>query len=108
MYAGTTKPTTSADKKKTAATSPVNELSARTFGTWTALSSIVRLYTAYHINNPVVYEICLWTYAIAFAHFFSEWLVFGSARWGRGLASPVAVSTLTMAWMLSQWSYYVN
>ena len=88
--------------------SPVNELSARTFGTWTALSSIVRLYAAYNINDPKVYELCLWTYGIAFAHFFSEWLVFGTAKWGRGLASPVFVSTITMGWMLSQWGSYVQ
>ncbi|KAI5365916.1 putative cation/H+ exchanger, sodium/solute symporter superfamily [Septoria linicola] len=70
--------------------SPVNELSARTFGTWTALSSVVRLYAAYNISDPKVYELCLWTYGIAFAHFLTEWLAFGSAKWGRGLASPVA------------------
>ncbi|CAK1363711.1 Ergosterol biosynthetic protein 28 [Cercospora beticola] len=88
--------------------SPVNELSARTFGTWTALSSIVRLYAAYHIDNPQVYQLALCTYGIAFAHFFSEWLVFGSAKWGRGLASPVFVSTITTVWMLTQWGNYVK
>jgi len=89
-------------------TSPVTELSARTFGTWTALSSIVRLYGAYHIDNPVVYEMVLWTYAIAFAHFFSEWLVFKTARWGKGLAGPVIVSTVSTTWMLLQWNHYVK
>lgn len=88
--------------------SPVTELSARTFGTWTALSSIVRLYAAYHINEPAVYELALWTFGLAFVHFASEWLVFGTARWGRGLAGPVAVSTLTGGWMLAQWGSYVK
>lgn len=88
--------------------SPVTELSARTFGTWTALSSIIRLYAAYHITEPAVYELGLWTFGLAFAHFMSEWLVFGTARWGRGLAGPVAVSMGTGAWMLLQWSSYVK
>lgn len=88
--------------------SPVTALSARTFGTWTALSAVLRLYAAYHIHEPVVYELALWTFGFAFAHFISEWLVFGSARWGRGLAGPVFVSTGTGLWMLSQWSAYVS
>ncbi|KAK4554462.1 ergosterol biosynthesis protein [Recurvomyces mirabilis] len=88
--------------------SPVTELSARTFGTWTALSSIIRLYTAYNIHDPLIYQLCLWTYAIAFAHFTSEWLVFGTARWGRGLAGPIFIATGTLTWMLTQWSYYVR
>lgn len=110
VYTGTSgkKPSSTASSSKAIDSSPVNALSARTFGTWTALSSIVRMYAAYNINNPQVYEICLWTYGIAFAHFFSEWLVFGSARWGKGLGSPVAVSTITTVWMLSQWGNYVQ
>lgn len=91
-----------------ASTSPVTPLSARTFGTWTALSSIVRLYGAYHISNPAVYEMVLWTYGIAFAHFASEWLIFRSARWGKGLAGPVIVSTVSTTWMLLQWGFYVK
>ena len=46
--------------------SQVTGLSARTFGTWTALSSVVRLYGAYNINEPLIYQLCLWTYGIAF------------------------------------------
>ncbi|EME44215.1 hypothetical protein DOTSEDRAFT_172319 [Dothistroma septosporum NZE10] len=109
VYSGSSQTTqsTGAGDKKTVSTSPVNELSARTFGTWTALSSIVRLYTAYNITDPLVYQLCLWTYGIAFAHFFSEWLVFGSAKWGQGLASPVIVSTVSTVWMLIQWRSYV-
>ena len=93
-----------------AGTSPsrVTPLSARTFGTWTALSSIIRLYGAYHIDNPAVYEITLWTFGVAFAHFALEWLVYGTAKLGRGLAGPLAVSTLTTTWMVMQWEGYVR
>lgn len=89
-------------------TSPVTELSARTFGTWTALSSIVRLYAAYNISDSRIYQLAVWTFALAFGHFFSEWLVFGTARWGRGLAGPAFVSVGTLVWMYSQWTFYVS
>lgn len=89
-------------------TSPVTPLSARTFGTWTALSSVVRLYAAFHIHDKNVYEICMWTYAIAWGHFVGEWLVFGTAKLGRGLAGPLIVATGTSVWMLAQWGEYVK
>jgi hypothetical protein len=91
-----------------AALSPVTPLSARTFGTWTLISSIVRLYAAYHISNPQVYELAFWTYGVAWLHFGSEWFVFGSTRFGPGLAGPVVVASGSLVWMWSQWGYYVQ
>lgn len=81
-------------------------LSSRTFGTWTALSSIVRLYAAYNIREPRVYEMALWTFVLALGHFGSEWLVFGTTKWGSGLAGPIFVSTGTLTWMVTAWSFY--
>lgn len=69
---------------------------------------MVRLYGAYHITDPQVYELCIWTYAIAWAHFMSEWWIFGSARWGRGLAGPVIIASVSLVWMLAQWDAYVR
>lgn len=100
--------TTSPKNNPSTSSSPVTPLSARTFGTWTALSSIIRLYGAYNIHDAKIYELCLWTYGIAFGHFLSEWWIFGTARWGRGLAGPVLVSTVTSLWMLVQWGSYVR
>ncbi|KAK3701915.1 ergosterol biosynthesis protein [Vermiconidia calcicola] len=88
--------------------SAVTPLSARTFGTWTAITSIIRLYGAYNIDNKAVYELCMWTFGIAWLHFVSEWLAFGTAKLGRGLAGPLIVATATGTWMLSQWSGYVK
>src|SRR4051812_44233126 len=90
------------------AKSPVTALSSRTFGTWTLLSAIVRLVAAYHISNPQIYQLAFCTYALAFAHFTSEWLVFGTARLGPGLAGPVMISTGTLVWMFLQWDFYVH
>lgn len=86
----------------------MNALSARTFGTWTFLSAVVRLYAAYNITDPLIYQLAVWTYGIAFGHFVTEWLVFGTAKWGAGLAGPVFVSTGTLAWMVTQWGWYVR
>jgi hypothetical protein len=66
------------------------------------------MYAAYHIDEPVMYELALWTYVIAFGHFASEWFIYGTARWGKGLAGPVLVATGSLAWMLTVWGEYVK
>ncbi|KAF2455090.1 Erg28 protein [Lineolata rhizophorae] len=90
------------------ALNPVTPLSARTFGTWTFTSAIVRVYAAYHINEPAWYQVAFWMLSITWVHFVAEWKVFGSAAWSRGLASPLIVSTTSLIWMLAQWGYYVK
>ncbi|SZF01345.1 unnamed protein product [Blumeria hordei] len=91
-----------------ASISPVTHLSARTFGTWTLIQSLVRFYAAYHITERAFYQLAFWTFAVAFGHFVSEWLIFRTTRWGTGLAGPVLVSTGTLIWMLLQWDFYIN
>ena len=61
-----------------------------------------------NINNRVAYELGLWTFGVAFAHFVSEWLVFGSAKAGKGLFSPFVVASMSMVWMFTQWDHYVQ
>ncbi|ORY09541.1 Erg28 protein [Clohesyomyces aquaticus] len=94
--------------KPTESANPVTPLSARTFGTWTFLSSVIRLYAAYNISDPLIYQLALWTYGIAWAHFMSEWWVFGTARWGAGLAGPVCVASGSLVWMWAQKEYYLG
>lgn len=79
----------------------VTPLSARTFGTWTLLSSVVRCYAAYNLSNPIIYQLAMWSFAIALAHFSAECLVFGTTK--TGAISPLIVSSATLAWMLSAW-----
>jgi len=90
----------------------VTGLQARTFAVWTALSGVVRLYAAYNINQKVcvldshliirasadakccrIYDLTLFTYLFAFAHFTSELLIFRTASFGPGALSPVLVSS---------------
>jgi len=88
--------------------STVTALQARTFGTWTLVQSLVRLYAAYHIGERAFYEMGLATYAIAWVHFMAEWFVFRTVKWGAPLAGPVVVSSGTIVWMWLQWGYYVQ
>ena len=86
----------------------VTSLSGRTFGTWTFLSSVVRFYAAYKIDDPQMYQLALWTYVIAAFHFVSEWRYFRTANWEAGLAFPVIIAIGSLSWMLAQWSFYVH
>ncbi|KAL8999901.1 MAG: hypothetical protein Q9169_001307 [Polycauliona sp. 2 TL-2023] len=86
----------------------VTPLHARTFGTYTALASIIRLYAAYNITDPMIYQLALWTYIVALGHFYSEWLIFGTARWGKGLAGPLLISVGSLGWMVAQWGVYIR
>lgn len=84
------------------------DLSARTFGTWTFVSAVIRFYGAYYLTNPQVYQITLASYLIAFVHFVSEWLIFKTAKFGKGLLGPLIVATSTIVWMTLQKDYYTS
>ena len=89
----------------------VNPLQARTFAIWTLTASIVRFYCAYHIHEKScvnfsrmrralahtfvisVYDITMFTYLIAFGHFFSEFVIFKSTKLNGPFISPVIVSS---------------
>jgi hypothetical protein len=88
--------------------SPATPLSSRTFGTWTLVQSIVRLYAAYNLSNPRFYELAFITYAVAWFHFMVEWFGYGTVRWGRGVAGPVIVSTGSLIWMWMVWGSYTQ
>ncbi|KAF9649864.1 Erg28-domain-containing protein [Thelephora ganbajun] len=86
----------------------VTGLQARTFAVWTILSGVVRLYAAYNINLKIIYDLTLFTYLFAFAHFGSELLIFRTASLGLGALSPVVVSTVSLTWMIMQYDFYVQ
>ena len=96
--------------KKVYSNSPeqVNGLSARTFGTWTLVSSIIRAYAAYNMTDVHVYNLCIVSYVIALWHFGSEWLIFKTCKFDKGLFGPLIVSTVSISWMLLQKDYYTG
>lgn len=86
----------------------VTNLSARTFGTWTILTAVVRLYGAFYLQNAQIYELCQFTFLVAFGHFFSEWLIYGTCKMDKGLLGPAIVSTVGTTWMYLQKDYYTS
>ena len=99
---------TSANKASEKPSSQVTALSARTFGTWTLLTAIVRLFAAYNLDHPAFYGLAFCTYLVAFMHFTLEWFVYGTTQWGAPLGGPVIVSTSTIAWMILQKGFYLG
>jgi len=88
--------------------SPVTPLSARTFGTWTFLVGIVRIYAAYHIDEKPWYQLAIWTYLVGFAHFMSEAFVFKTARPQGPWLAPTAVAVTSLVWLIAQYESYVK
>ena len=86
----------------------VTALSARTFSAWSSLAALIRIYTAYHISDPLWYQMSLWSYLIVLVHFLSEWLVFGTTEIGAPFLSPMIVASTSLIWMLVQWNAYVE
>ncbi|KAI9934799.1 hypothetical protein ASPWEDRAFT_44323 [Aspergillus wentii DTO 134E9] len=83
-----------------------NALSGRTFGTWTFLSAVVRMYAAYNITTPISYDLAAWSFGIALCHFVGE-VAFGSAHIKGRFVSPLIVASSTLAWMLTQRDSYL-
>ncbi|KZT07634.1 Erg28-like protein [Laetiporus sulphureus 93-53] len=86
----------------------VTALQARTFAIWTLTSAAIRFYAAYYISDKRVYDLAMFSYLFAFAHFASEILIFRSAKINSPVLSPVLVSTISLVWMFSQYDYYVK
>lgn len=86
----------------------VTNFGSRMFGTWTALSCLVRVCAAYRIEDDALYWLAFCTYAIALVHFGIEWLRFGTMSGGIGLWRVAIVPVVSMSWMALQWDFYVK
>ncbi|OLN97423.1 Ergosterol biosynthetic protein 28 [Colletotrichum chlorophyti] len=90
------------------ATDQATPLAARCFGTWTFLTSIVRLYAAYHLNHAHMYDLAIWTYVVALGHFASELFIFKSMTFGVPQAFPFTLASVALIWMPMVRDFYVD
>ncbi|KAL2760263.1 hypothetical protein ACRALDRAFT_1078949 [Sodiomyces alcalophilus JCM 7366] len=86
----------------------VTPLMGRLFGTWTLITSIVRMYAAYHLRHGHMFDLAWWTYVIAFSHFSSEMFIFKSMTFGKPQIGPFVFASLALFWMPLTRSYYVD
>jgi hypothetical protein len=59
-------------------------------------------------SNDSVYNITLASFVVAGAHFISEWMVFKTAKFGKGLVGPLVVAGVTTIWMILQREFYID
>jgi hypothetical protein len=87
----------------------VSGLASRLMGTWTFTSAIIRAYTAYNIHNRVMYDVCIWSYVIAWTSFAAEVFLFKTAKVSSpGVFLPFIISSGSLYWMISQRDYYTK
>ncbi|CAL9728982.1 ergosterol biosynthetic protein 28 [Monosporozyma unispora] len=84
------------------------KLSARTFGTWTFISCVIRLYGSLFLNEPHIYQLTMISYAVALFHFASELLIFKTCSFDAGFISPLIVASTSLIWMYNQVQYYTG
>jgi hypothetical protein len=83
-------------------------LAARLFGTWTFLTSLVRLYAAYHLDLAPMYTLAHWTYIVALGHFASEYFYYKSMTLGVPQLFPFTFATVGVVWMTLVRDFYVK
>ncbi|QLL32286.1 hypothetical protein HG536_0C04550 [Torulaspora globosa] len=83
-------------------------LSARTFGTWTFVSAVIRLYGSLYLNEEHVFQLTFISYLIALGHFGSELLIFRTCKLGKGFMGPLIVASTSLIWMYKQKEYYTG
>ena len=85
------------------APSQVTGLTARMFGTWTAITATVRLVTAYNIGSRELYGLTFFTFVAAAAHFATEWELYETTSW-KSVRLSLFWDVTTPLWMLYAWS----
>jgi hypothetical protein len=89
-------------------TSPATPLSSRTFGTWNAAVGIVRIFAAYHINEPAWYQMQMITNIVGLIHFSLEAFVYKTSPPSGPWLAPVLVSSFGLIWSVLQYGFYVK
>ncbi|EXJ57937.1 hypothetical protein A1O7_05360 [Cladophialophora yegresii CBS 114405] len=108
LYPGTSLLSQPKDKANPAVTSPATPLSSRTFGTWTVAVGIVRLFAAYHINEPAWYQLQTLTNIVGLVHFGLEAFVYRTTRPSGPWLAPVTVALIGTGWSIAQYGFYVR
>jgi len=86
----------------------VTPLTARVFGMWTALAGIIRIFAAYDITNPPLYQMSFLTHVMAALHFTSEIFVYKTVMLRWEVAFPVVAGWSGAIYMALQYQNYIG
>lgn len=101
-------PASSTGKDVEKANDQMTPLAARLFAAWTFITGVIRLYAAYDVSNPVLYQLSLLTHIVAASHFLSELLIFKTCPPSGPLVFPIIAGSTGSIWMALQYAHYVG
>lgn len=82
-------------------------LLARTYGLKNVYTALIRGYAAYHVTNPQVYALAVWTFVGVLAYYLNEWGVQRTVG-TREVAWPFVTAGVGLVWMVLGWEGYVG
>lgn len=86
---------------------PAHALLAHTYGVKNIYTGLIRLYAAYHITNPQIYNLATFTFVGVIALYAGETFVYRTARMREASFAFVTAGT-GLVWMLAQRSWYLQ
>ncbi|KAL7628030.1 hypothetical protein AAE478_002226 [Parahypoxylon ruwenzoriense] len=86
---------------------PPHQLLSHVYGVKNFYTSFIRLYAAYHITNPQLYDLAIWTFVGVLFLYITEVFVYKTARF-REAAFPYVIAGISLVWMVMQRDWYLS
>ncbi|KAJ3393004.1 ergosterol biosynthesis protein [Chytriomyces hyalinus] len=84
-------------------------LAARLMGLWTLTSAAIRIYTAYNMNNPACYNLCMLTYVLVTFSFTTEIFIHKTAPLSSpGVWPALLIATASLTYMVVNRDFYLG
>ncbi|KAJ3237582.1 adenine phosphoribosyltransferase [Chytriomyces hyalinus] len=84
-------------------------LAARLMGLWTLTSAAIRIYTAYNMNDPACYNLCMLTYVLVTFSFTTEIFIHKTAPLSSpGVWPALLIATASLTYMIMYRDFYLG
>lgn len=86
---------------------PAHPLLAHTYGVKNIYTGLIRLYAAYYITNPQVYDLAIWTFIGVLFLYATETFIYRTSRL-REAMFPFVTAGSALVWMMNQRDWYLG
>ncbi|KAI1073663.1 ergosterol biosynthesis protein-like protein Erg28 [Whalleya microplaca] len=86
---------------------PPHALLAHVYGVKNFYTSLIRLYAAYHITNPQVYDLAMWSFVGVLFLYITEVFVYKCAR-VQEASFPYVLAGSGLVWIITQRDWYLS